>query len=61
MKEKTIALYDSDISKLRMEPVVSKSKNITLSVPFKYKFDFYMYETVDFISLHSVFCKYIDI
>ena len=62
-EEKTIVLYDSDISKLGMEPVikaVSKSKNITLCIPSKYKFDFHMYETVDFISFRSGFRKYID-
>ena len=60
-KEKTIVIYDSSILKLGMEPIikaVSKNKNITLCIPSKYKFDFHMYETVDFISFPSGFCKY---
>lgn len=53
---KKIFLHDSGISKLGMELVikaVSKSKNITLCIPSKYKFDFCMYEAVEFIYFHS--------
>ena len=53
---KKLFLHDSGISKLGMELVikaVSKSKNITLCIPSKYKFDFYMYEAVEFIYFHS--------
>ena len=53
---KKIFLHDSGISKLGMELVikaVSKRKNITLCIPSKYKFDFYMYEAVEFIYFHS--------